>query len=75
MLYTHAGYQGCGIGSRLLSVLEESARASGCRFIRTDVSITARPFFARRGYECLGEEQVLLCGTAFLRYRMKKDIS
>lgn len=75
MLYAHAEYQGCGIGSGLLSVLEEHARASGCRCIRTDASVTARPFFARRGYECLGEEWVVLSGKAFLRYRMRKKIS
>ncbi|RXE55523.1 hypothetical protein ABH15_12485 [Methanoculleus taiwanensis] len=74
MLYTHAEYQGCGIGSGLLATLEENARTSGCRCIRTDASITARPFFARRGYECLGEEWVFLSGMAFLRYRMRKKI-
>lgn len=53
-LYVHAGYQGKGIGTALCDRLE--AAVSGD--IVTHASITAKPFFEKRGYQVVKRQQV-----------------
>lgn len=72
MLYVRADCQGWGIGSGLLAVLEKEAQGRGLAVLRTYASITARPFFERRSYRCLGEDTVTLHGVELLRFRMEK---
>ncbi len=71
-LYVHREYQGRGIGSCLLSALETEARGRCLPALRTDASITARPFFERHGYRCLREDTPALRGVVLLRFRMEK---
>jgi putative acetyltransferase len=50
MMFVHPGWQGMGIASALLARVEEQARAFKLKLIHAEASITARPFFERRGF-------------------------
>ena len=68
-LYVHKDYQGQGIGSMLCDALERSAAAER---ILVHASLTARPFFLRRGYQVRKEQQVERQGILLVNYVMKK---
>ena len=42
------------------------------REIKTDASITARPFFEKRGYRVKKEQEVERCGILLRNFRMVK---
>lgn len=50
-LFVHRDFQRRGIASQLLSEVERIAREYGVVQIVSEVSLTARPFFEKRGYE------------------------
>ena len=52
-LFVHKDYQRAGIGSLLLSAVEKRAREYGVTEITSEVSLTARPFFEKNGYEVM----------------------
>lgn len=70
--YVHKDRQGVGVGKLLLEAVENDARLQGATRFFTEASITARPFFERRGYRMLAEQQVALRGQVFTNYRMEK---
>jgi putative acetyltransferase len=74
MLYVHADHQGRGIASRLLGTVEAGARAHGLLRLFTEASITARPFFERRGFRVLAPQRVVRWAHEFVNYRMDKEI-
>lgn len=49
-LYVHRDWQGRGVATALCNALEQRARIAGLSSVRTCASITARPFFEKRGY-------------------------
>lgn len=69
-LYVHKDAQRKGIAAAICSRLEEAAE-SDC--IVTHASITARPFFAARGYRTVKEQQVIRRGVSLTNYIMEKD--
>ena len=56
-IYVHPDFQGQGVAKQLLSALEAEASKQGTTSISSDISITARPFFERKGYVVLHENQ------------------
>ena len=68
-LYVHKNHQGEGIASALCDRLEQSVQGSN---IVTHASITARPFFERRGYCVAKEQEVIRKGIALKNFVMKK---
>lgn len=49
-MFVHKDFQGKGIATILLNEIERYAIATGIRRITSEVSLTARPFFEKRGY-------------------------
>jgi len=49
-IYVHKDYIGRGVGSRLLEVAEASLGKQGCTEIRLESTITAKGFYAAKGY-------------------------
>ena len=72
--YVHKDYQGTGVGTMLLAALEAAARERGVTRFFAEASITARPFFERRGYVVLREQQVVRCGVTFTNYVVEKTL-
>lgn len=66
-LYVHEGYQGQGVATGLCDRLE----AAGGPFT-THASITAKPFFEKRGYAIIKEQQVIRRGVYLTNYLMEK---
>ena len=68
-LYVHKDCQRQGVAAALCDAMERAVRAEK---IVTHASITARPFFEKRGYQVLWEQQELRHGTALTNYHMEK---
>ena len=49
-MFVHKDFQGKGIATILLNEIERYATARGIMRITSEVSLTARPFFEKRGY-------------------------
>lgn len=69
-LYTAAAWQGRGVGTAICDALEATVPAA--RYT-TNASITARSFFARRGYRVLCAQQVVRRGVTLTNYKMEKS--
>lgn len=67
-LYVHRDWQGKGIATAICDALEASVKGS----VTTHASITARPFFAHRGYEVRREQQVERQGILLTNFVMEK---
>lgn len=67
-LYVHADYQGRGIATALCDQLEQTVSGR----ITTHASLTAKPFFEKRGYQVIKEQQVERQGIALKNFVMEK---
>ena len=68
-LFVHHHYQGRGIGTLICDELEKRCLT---KIITTHSSITAKPFFERRGYFVVREQQVVRNGVLLTNYVMTK---
>lgn len=68
-LYVHADYQGKGIATAIYRRLEQAAQGD----IITHASITARPFFEKRGYKVIKEQNVKRQGVFLTNFVMEKE--
>lgn len=68
-LYVHADYQGKGIATAICNQLEQAIQGK----ITTHASITAKPFFEKRGYEVIKEQQVERQGIFLTNFIMEKN--
>ena len=68
-LYVHADHQGQGIATALCDRLEQAVQGP----ITTHASITARPFFEKRGYAVIKEQTVERQGVALTNFVMIKE--
>jgi len=74
-LYIHKNFVGKGIGTSLLEKLEDSAKKSGLKTLRVTSSITAKPFFERRGFLLYDEYAKRMNGKDFTVFTLMKDLS
>lgn len=68
-LYVHKDYQRKGIATAICDQLERAASGK----IITHASITARPFFEKRGYTVVREQQIEREGIALTNFVMEKQ--
>lgn len=68
-LYVHKDYQKRGIAFAICGRLE---RAAECDRIFTHASVTALPFFLKRGYRIIREQRVERRGVFLKNYVMEK---
>lgn len=71
-LYVHKDFQGQGIASALVDLLEADAKKLGLTHISTDASLTARPFFERKGYQIMQTQTVERQGISLMNVSMVK---
>ncbi len=72
--YVHARWQHKGVGTALLTRLEQLAVAAGRRRLQAAVSITARPFFLAHGFRVLRENLARRGGQTLTNILMEKTI-
>lgn len=68
-LYVHADYQGKGIATAICDQLEQTVRGR----LVTHASITAKPFFAKRGYRVIKEQRIERKGVFLINFVMEKS--
>lgn len=66
-LFVHPDYQGRGIATAICNQLEQNVQGN----VVTHSSITARPFFAKRGYKLVKEQQVERQGILLTNFVME----
>lgn len=71
-LFVHKDFQGMGVATVICDELERHCLKQGLSPITVHASITAKPFFEKRGYEVVKEQQVELNGVMLTNYAMKK---
>lgn len=71
-LFVHKDCQGRGIASTVCDMLEEYAQIKNVKEISVHASITAKPFFEKRGYRVIKEQQVTVRGVTMTNFAMKK---
>ena len=67
-LFVHVDYQGKGIATAICDQLEQAVQVS----IVTHASITARPFFEKRGYRVIKKQDVERQGIFLTNFVMEK---
>lgn len=72
-LYVHKDYQGKGIATALVNGLEQQAIRQGVSFFTTHASLTAKPFFEKRGYRTIRVNQVDRNGIQLTNFIMEKS--
>lgn len=73
-MFVHKGWQGKGIATFLLSEVEKMARGYGVHKISVEASITARPFFEKRGYKVVKEQKAKANRLWLTNYVMEKTL-
>lgn len=68
-LYVHADYQRKGIATAICKQLEQAVEGK----ITTHASITAKPFFEKRGYRVVRKQEVERRGIFLTNFVMEKD--
>lgn len=74
-LYVHKNHQRQGIASRLVDKIEQEAKKRQLPEIYTEASLTAKPFFEKRGYLVIQKQTVERHGLSLVNYRMLKKLS
>jgi putative acetyltransferase len=74
LLYVHPQAQRQGVARALVDRLISWAASRGIRHLRSEVSITARPFFERAGFHVVKEQVVERQGVSLQNFRMERDI-
>ena len=69
-LYVHKDYQRKGIATAICDRLERAVQGK----IVTHASVTAKPFFEKRGYRVMRKQQVFRRGIVLVNFVMEKDI-
>lgn len=68
-LFVHFDYQGQGIATAICNQLEPAVQGN----IVTHASVTAKPFFEKRGYKAVKEQRVERRGIFLTNYVMVKE--
>ena len=73
-MYVHKDFQRQGIAEALLNALEAEAKRCNTTVITSDISKTARPFFEKKGYVVVDEQENLRGSLVLINYKMKKEL-
>ena len=73
-LYVHRDFQRQGVATALAQALEQRAAEKGFSRMTVPASVTARPFFEKRGWRVVREQQVERKGVFLPNFIMEKDL-
>lgn len=72
--YIHRDFQRQGIADKILNELEIEARKHHSKIITSDISITAKPFFEKKGFIVKAEQKNIRLGVELINYKMEKQL-
>lgn len=72
--YIHKDFQRQGIADKILNELEIEARKHHSKTITSDVSITAKPFFEKKGFVAKAEQKNVRLNVELINYKMEKQL-
>lgn len=72
MMYVHPDFKGRGVANALMAKVEEAAAARKLGRLYTEASITAKPFFEKKGFRVITPQTVHVRGQDLVNYRMEK---
>lgn len=75
MMFVHPAFQGQGVASALLNTVEAAAREQLLAVIYTEASLSARPFFERRGFAVITPQTVRCRGQRLTNLQMRKSLT
>lgn len=70
--FVHYQWQRRGVGTRLMERVVSTAKKKRIARLYAEVSITARPFFAKLGFDVVKEKQVTRRGVELAQFSMEK---
>ncbi|MHC0443835.1 GNAT family N-acetyltransferase [Flavobacterium sp. 3-218] len=73
--YIHKDFQRQGIADKILNELELEARKHNSKIITSDISITAKPFFEKKGFVAKAEQKNIRENVELINYKMEKKLS
>jgi putative acetyltransferase len=73
LLYVHKDFQRQGIADQLYKEIEIEAIKRGSTILNSNVSITAKPFFEKKGFKTQFEQKNILNGIEIINFKMIKD--
>jgi putative acetyltransferase len=59
----------------MIEVIQSYARSMYLKRLYVEASITAKPFFEKRGFQLMEKQTVVLRGVEFINYKMKFSLS
>ena len=74
MTFVDPDFGGRGVATALLEAVVGLARERGVRGLTVHASLTARPFFERRGFVMEREQQVERSGVVLTNFAMSRDL-
>lgn len=74
-LYVDPKYWGQGLAKSLLTILQEFSVLNKLSELQSDVSITAKPFFERNGFQVLNRNENLRGKEVLVNFSMRKDLT
>lgn len=75
LIYVHKDHLRKGVANRILNTLKNKAQEYGNKYLTSDVSKTARPFFERNGFKVVKENEFDLNGVLISNYEMTNKAS
>lgn len=73
-LYVHKDFQRQGIADRIYHEIEKEAIKNMTNVLHSDVSITARPFFEKKGFKTIEMHTKKIQGVEITNYKMIKQL-
>ncbi len=71
--YIHKDFQRQGIADKILTELELEAQKQHSKIITSDISITAKPFFEKKGFIVKAKQKNIRLGVELINYKMEKE--
>lgn len=72
--FIHKDFQRQGIANKIFTKLELEAKKHHSKIITSDVSITAKPFFEKKGFVVKSEQKNMIKSIEIINYKMEKEL-
>jgi putative acetyltransferase len=70
----HKDFQRQGIADKVFTELEHEAKKENSKTITADISITAKPFFEKKGFVVKAKQKNMRLGVELVNYKMEKEL-